>query len=100
MNKRYMLRGIGIGLVVAAGIMLGAAPSMKQDNDSSKKTVAEATTEATTKDNTSTDKKEEKTTEAPTTQAPTTEAPATEAPSTEAPTEASSEISTDTPPTP
>lgn len=90
MNRKYLLRGIGIGLIIGClvtytafrtGNYTESNGTVATEDASRKKEVK--TTEATTTEATTT---EAPTTEAPTTEAPTTEAPTTEAPTTEAPT--------------
>ena len=99
--KMY-LRGLGIGIIVTAIILIIARNTGNKMSDREiieraeelgmvmKETTSdklfpdeEETTENTTTENTTT---EPSTTEAPTTEAPTTETPTTEAPTTEAPT--------------
>lgn len=106
--KMY-LRGLGIGIIVTAiiliiarntgnkmsdkeiikraeelGMVMKETESDKLFPDKETQSTEESTTEVSTKEPQTT---EEPTTEAPTTEAPTTEAPTTEAPTTEAPTE-------------
>ena len=104
--KMY-LRGLGIGIIVTAIILIIARNTGNKMSDREiieraeelgmvmKETTSdklfpdeEETTENTTTENTTTEAPttETPTTEAPTTEAPTTEAPTTEAPTTEAPT--------------
>ncbi len=117
MNRKYLLRGIGIGLIIGClvtytafrtgdyikseGTVATAEASNKEKKTEAKTTEAK-TTEAPSTETTTTEAKttekvttEAKTTEATTekvtTEAPTTEAPTTEEPTTEAP--ASKEIS-------
>ena len=86
MNRKYLLRGIGIGLIIGCLVTYTAfrTGNYTESNgtvateDASRKKEEVKTTEATTT--------EAPTTEAPTTEAPTTEAPTTEAPTTEEPT--------------
>ena len=86
MNRKYLLRGIGIGLIIGCLVTYTAfrTGNYTESNgtvateDASRKKEEVKTTEATTA--------ETATTEAPTTEAPTTEAPTTEAPTTEEPT--------------
>ncbi len=91
MNRKYLLRGIGIGLIIGCLVTYTAfrTGNYTESNgtvateDASRKKEEVKTTEATTTEAPTT---EAPTTEAPTTEAPTTEAPTTEAPTTEAPT--------------
>lgn len=91
MNRKYLLRGIGIGLIIGCLVTYTAfrtgnyteSNGTVASEDASPKKEEVKTTEATTTEATTT---EAPTTEAPTTEAPTTEAPTTEAPTTEAPT--------------
>jgi hypothetical protein len=103
------LRGLGIGIIVTAiiliiarntgnkmsdkeiikraeelGMVMKETESDKLFPDNETQSTEESTTEVSTKEPQTT---EAPTTEAPTTEAPTTEAPTTEAPTTEAPTE-------------
>ena len=111
MNRKYLLRGIGIGLIIGClvtytafrtgdyikseGTVATAEASNKEKKTEAKTTEAK-TTEAPSTETTTTEAKttekvttEAKTTEATTekvtTEAPTTEAPTTEEPTTEAP---------------
>ena len=76
MNRKYLLRGIGIGLII--GCLVTYTAFRTGDYIKSEGTVA--TAEASNKDK----KTEAKTTEAKTTEAKTTEAPSTETTTTEA----------------
>ena len=65
MNKKYMLRGIGIGILIGALVMFGATRGLSKNNktkvvDNTTETATEKITEATT------EKKAEVTTEATT----------------------------------
>lgn len=117
MNRKYLLRGIGIGLIIGCLVTYTAfrtgdyiksegtvatAEASNKEKKTEAKTTETKTTEAPSTETTTTEAKttekvttEAKTTEATTekvtTEAPTTEAPTTEEPTTEAP--ASKEIS-------
>ena len=116
------LRGLGIGIIVTAIILIIARNTGNKMSDKEiidraeelgmvmKETTSdklfpdeeESTTEATTTEATTTETPttEAPTTEAPTTEAPTTKAPTTEAPTTEAPTtEAPTTVAPTAPPT-
>ena len=85
MNRKYLLRGIGIGIIIGALIMYAAVATMggsKADSSTDKAVVAteEKTTEAVTTEEKTT---EEKTTEAVTTEEKTTEEKTTEEKTTE-----------------
>ena len=85
MNRKYLLRGIGIGIIIGALIMYAAAATMggsKADSSTDKAVVAteDKTTEAVTTEEKTT---EEKTTEAVTTEEKTTEEKTTEEKTTE-----------------
>ena len=85
MNRKYLLRGIGIGIIIGALIMYVAAATMggsKADSSTDEAVVAteEKTTEAVTTEEKTT---EEKTTEAVTTEEKTTEEKTTEEVTTE-----------------
>lgn len=101
--KMY-LRGLGIGIIVTAIILIIARNTGNKMSDKeiikraeelgmvmketeSDKLFPDKETQSTEESTTEVSTKEPQTTEAPTTEAPTTEAPTTEAPTTEAPTE-------------
>ncbi|MCR5213195.1 MAG: hypothetical protein K6E10_02185 [Eubacterium sp.] len=82
MKRKYLLRGIGIGIIIGAGVMYGAFATMDMDGSTpDTKVVAEVDTESDQK--TSEQNKEEKTTEKATTEEKTTEKAATEEKTTE-----------------
>ena len=100
--KMY-LRGLGIGIIVTAIILIIARNTGNKMSDKeiikraeelgmvmketeSDKLFPDKETQSTEESTTEVSTKEPQTTEAPTTEAPTTEAPTTEAPTTEAPT--------------
>jgi hypothetical protein len=97
------LRGLGIGIIVTAIILIIARNTGNKMSDKeiikraeelgmvmketeSDKLFPDKETQSTEESTTEVSTKEPQTTEAPTTEAPTTEAPTTEAPTTEAPT--------------
>ena len=100
MNKKYLLRGIGIGLVVAAGIMygstvaLGSEDTSSKDNKNDTKIEVEAVDVDNDIDKIEVDIDDEKATEA-TTEEKTTEEKTTEEKTTEITTEATTEAATE-----
>ena len=89
MNRKYLLRGIGIGLVIGSLVTYTAFKTGDYaSSDGKEQTVTEQSTEKLTTDTSATEKDTEKPTEAPTTEKETeavTETPTTEK-DTEAPT--------------